>query len=416
VTLRISPSRTRRGLCAAAVVVVLAGVAGLVMINRPDGVPAVAQTPWESAGPAVLAAEPGGAFRHPGVLIGDDELTRVKEKIDAGAEPWASAFAQMAGTRYGRADWQPRPRAVVECGPYSDPDLGCTEEAEDGVAAYTQALLWKLTGDEAHAQAAIRIIDAWAAVLTSHTNVNGPLQSAWSAVPMVRAAELIRYGYPGWDPSRAEAMFRDVYLPEVIEGATWTNGNWELIMMEAATGIAVFLDDRASFDRAVARFRERIKAYIYLSSDGPLPVAPPGETDVPEGRLIGYWQGQETFVDGITQETCRDFGHTGWGLSAASHVAETARLQGVDLWSEIAPRMTAALELHMPYALGEKAPSWLCDGEPDTESYAPLPEAARHHLVDRLGLDLPGTTAYVRKYRPAEAAYFFAWETVTHGG
>jgi hypothetical protein len=414
VTLRIS--RTHAALLAASVVVVLAGVSGLVMINRPDRPAAAAETPWESAGPAVLAALPGGAFRHPGVLVGDDELARVKEKIDSGAEPWASAFAQMAGTRYGRADWQPRPRAVVECGPYSNPDLGCTEEAEDGVAAYTQALLWRLTGEKQHAEAAIRIIDAWAAVLERHTNDNGPLQSAWSAVPMVRAAELIRYGYDGWDPAPAEAMFRDVYLAEVIGGATWTNGNWELIMMEAATGIAVFLDDRASFDRAVARFRERIKAYVYLASDGPLPVAPPGETDVPRGRLIGYWQGQETFVDGITQETCRDFGHTGWGLSAASHVAETARLQGLDLWSEIQPRMTAALELHMPYALGEKAPSWLCDGEPDTESYAPLPEAARHHLVDRLGLDLPGTTAYVRRYRPAEAAYFFAWETVTHGG
>ncbi len=372
---------------------------------------------WEAAAPAVLEALPDGAFRHPGVLIGTDELTRVKGKIDGGAEPWASAYRQMAGTRYGNADWQPRPRAVVECGPYSDPDLGCTEEAEDGVAAYTQALMWHLTGDDRHARAAIRIIDAWAAVLERHTNDNGPLQSAWSAVPMVRAAELIRYSDAGWDPAPAEAMFRDVYLPEVIGGATWTNGNWELIMMEAATGIAVFLDDRASWDRALARFRERVKAYIYLASDGPLPVAPPGETDVPEGQLIGYWQGQETFVDGITQETCRDFGHTGWGLSAASHVAETARLQGLNLWSEIQPRMVAALELHMPYALGEKkAPSWLCDGEPDTESYAPLPEAARHHLVDRLGISLPGTTAYVRKYRPAEAAYFFAWETVTHGG
>ncbi|GAB7043006.1 MULTISPECIES: alginate lyase family protein [Catenuloplanes] len=406
---------TRTRVVACAVVVVLAvcvAVAAIRQRQRPDR-PAAAREP---VAPAVLAALPGGAFRHPGVLVGADDLARVRARIDSGVEPWASAFAQMAGTRYGDADWQPRPRAVVECGPYSNPDLGCVDEAEDGVAAYTQALLWNLTGDERHAAAAIRIVDAWAGVLERHTNVNGPLQAAWSAVPMVRAAELVRYSYDGWDPARAEAMFRDVYLPEAIGGATWTNGNWELIMMEAATGIAVFLDDRASFDRAVDRFRGRVRAYVYLESDGTLPVAPPGETGVPAERLISYWHGQRDLRDGVTQETCRDFGHAGWGLSAASHVAETARLQGLDLWSEIAPRMTAALELHMPYALGEPAPAWLCDGEPDTESYAPLPEAARHHLVDRLGLDLPGTTAYVRRYRPAEAAYFFAWETVTHGG
>ncbi|MDP9796862.1 hypothetical protein J2S43_005374 [Catenuloplanes nepalensis] len=403
---------TRTRVAAFGVVVVLAVFAAVAAIRWPEEQP-VAEVVRE---PAVLAAPADGAFRHPGVLVGADDLGLVKERVAEGAEPWASAFAQMKGTRYGDADWQPDPRAVVECGPYSNPDLGCVDEAEDGVAAYTQALLWNLTGEEKHALAAIRIIDAWAGVLERHTNVNGPLQAAWSAVPMVRAAELIRYSYGGWDPAPAEAMFRDVYLPEVIDGATWTNGNWELIMMEAATGIAVFLDDRATWDRAVERFRGRIKAYIYLESDGTLPVAPPGETNVPEERLISYWHGQRDLRDGVTQETCRDFGHAGWGLSAASHVAETARLQGLDLWSEIAPRMTAALNLHMPYALGEKAPSWLCDGEPDTESYAPLPEAARHHLVDRLGLALPSTTAYVQRYRPAEAAYFFAWETVTHGG
>ena len=279
-----------------AVVVLVAAVAAGVVVGRRDRAPTGPVAGWVPVAPAVLPVPAGGGFRHPGVLIGADELARVGARIDAGAEPWASAFAQMAETRYGDADWRPRARAVVECGPYSEPDLGCTEEAEDGVAAYTQALLWSLTGDERHARAATRIIDAWAAVLERHTNVNGPLQSAWSAVSMVRAAELIRHSGYDWDHRGAEAMFRDVFLPEVIEGATWTNGNWELIMMEAATGIAVFLDDRVTWDRAVERFRGRVRAYVYLAADGPLPVAPPGETDAPGDRLISYWQGQRTLL------------------------------------------------------------------------------------------------------------------------
>ena len=43
-------------------------------------------------------------------------------------------------------------------------------------------------------------------------------------------------------------MLRNVYLPEVINGSN-SNGNWELSMMEAAIGISVFLEDRATYDR-----------------------------------------------------------------------------------------------------------------------------------------------------------------------
>ncbi|MGW5362235.1 hypothetical protein [Actinopolymorpha pittospori] len=106
-------------------------------------------------------------------------------------------------------------------------------------------------------------------------------------------------------------------------------------MMDAAVGIAVFLDDRATFDRAVNTWRARVPAYIYLPEDGPLPVPPPnGTKDTPE-EIIRYWQGQTTFVAGLAQETCRDFGHTGWGFEAASHVAETAWIQGLDLYAEV---------------------------------------------------------------------------------
>ncbi|MET7443104.1 hypothetical protein, partial [Streptomyces sp. NPDC005568] len=31
-------------------------------------------------------------------------------------------------------------------------------------------------------------------------------------------------------------------------------------------------------------------------------------------KIVNYWQGQSTFVTGLTQETCRDFTHTGHGV------------------------------------------------------------------------------------------------------
>lgn len=88
----------------------------------------------------------------------------------------------------------------MECGSYSNPNNGCTDEREDAIAAYTDALAWYLTGDARYAQKSIQLMDAWSATIQGHTNSNAPLR----------------------------------------------NGNWELSMMEAAVGISVFLDDRAS--------------------------------------------------------------------------------------------------------------------------------------------------------------------------
>ncbi|KAL2689145.1 hypothetical protein Neosp_003197 [[Neocosmospora] mangrovei] len=57
-------------------------------------------------------------------------------------------------------------------------------------------------------------------------------------------------------------MLRDVYLPEVIVGAPkGYNGNWDL---EAAVGISIFLDDRASYNTSLDRFFDRVPAYIFM--------------------------------------------------------------------------------------------------------------------------------------------------------
>ncbi|MEK8105016.1 alginate lyase family protein [Micromonospora sp. M12] len=75
----------------------------------------------------------------------------------------------------------PAPRSVVECGSYSNPNNGCTDEREDAIAAYTDALAWYLTGDARYAQKSIQIMDAWSATITAHTGSNAPLQTGWAA-------------------------------------------------------------------------------------------------------------------------------------------------------------------------------------------------------------------------------------------
>lgn len=93
----------------------------------------------------------------------------------ATAEPWKSAYAKAASNDLASLSRTPKPRATVECGPYSDPNFGYFDESGDAKAAYTQALLWKLDGKEARAVKAATLLDAWSAVLTAHTHHNAPL-------------------------------------------------------------------------------------------------------------------------------------------------------------------------------------------------------------------------------------------------
>jgi hypothetical protein len=354
-------------------------------------------------------------FAHPGVLVSRAQLDFVRTKVSAGAQPWKAAYDQMLASRYAALSRTPKPRAVVECGAYSNPNNGCTDEREDAIAAYTMALAWYITRDSRYANKAISIMDAWSAVITDHTNTNAPLQTGWAGATWPRAAEIIRYTYSGWSAAgRFATMLRNVYLPKVLAGSKTTNGNWELVMMEAAVGIAVFLEDRASYDRAVATFRARVPAYVYLRSDGAYPKAPNGSSaDTPE-ELVKYWHGQSTFVDGLAQETCRDFTHTGYGLASIANVAETTRIQGQDLYPELKDRLRHALGFHSRYQLGEAVPAWLCGGSLQL-GLGPVTEVGFNALHTRMGVAMSNTQRLTEQQRPAGTNNLFvAWQTLTH--
>ena len=126
-------------------------------------------------------------------------------------------------------------------------------------------------------------MDAWSAMITNHTNSNAPLQTGWAGSSWPRAAEIIKYTYTaaGPTPAGSRTMLRNVYLPKMINGSN-SNGNWELTMMEAAVGISVFLEDKAELRQGRwPRYRSRVPAYIYLSTDGALPKTVPGQRPRP---------------------------------------------------------------------------------------------------------------------------------------
>jgi hypothetical protein len=222
-------------------------------------------------------------------------------------------------------------------------------------------------------------------------------------------------------------------------------------MTESLLGAAVFLEDADLYTHAMSLYAARVPAYIYLTSDGPLPVPAHGIKNT-TAAIIKYWNGQTTFpVDGITQETCRDFAHTSYGISSIGHVAETARIQGNDLWrTSVGSRVKAALELHSQFETGTPIPNWLCNGtigrsmDPGKSGLllcascffmyfmhlacgyertnrcvcALVVEPGYNALSFRMGEEMPNTEKLVLQQRPAaigEAqALFIGWETLTN--
>jgi hypothetical protein len=364
--------------------------------------------------PLARAAQPAPAtagFRHPGVLLNRAQLDLIKQRVSAGTAPQKDAFDALLASPLAALDYQPSPRATVECGSYSKPDLGCKDERRDATAAYSQAIAWYVTGNERYARNAIRIMNAWANTLTGgHKLANGPVQAAWSASVWPRAAEIIRYTTDFWSPeeiSRFQVMLREQYVPSLIDGSA-ENGNKELAMAEALINIAVFNDDRALYDAGVKMWRGRAPAYIYLSTDGPKPVLPPnGE--------MPFWgnKGKTTpLVDGLLQESMRDAHHANMGFSSMVNAAETARQQGLDLYAEQGARIMAAMEYQAQFLPPNSRPA------PEYLEFSRQPtwEIAFNHFHNRLGRDLPLMAKVLPGYRPTGADLnHMVWETLTHG-
>jgi hypothetical protein len=364
-------------------------------------------------------------FNHPGVLVSRAQLDYIKVMVAAHNEPFYSAYLKALNSNIGQLNYQiqgPPATGIIECGPTSNPNFGCSAADNDSSAAYLQALLWYITGNQQYANNAIAILNTYAYNLKGYTNSNEPLQAAWDSEKFPRAAEIIRYSNAGWadaDIQQFKTMLSTVILPGIINGST-SNGNWEISMIEGMINIGVFNDDLATFNKGVLYWKQRIPAYFYYHTDGPAPVPAP--------RGTANWYGQTVYddrVDGISQETCRDFGHAQYGISGALDAAETASIQGVDLYNDVTSnarlRLMSALEFNSKYQLANSTsvPSYVCNGTVALQVY-PTDEIGYNNYHNRQGLDLPLTIQYlnqvIRQLSNPTEYHIMVYETLSHGG
>jgi len=378
-------------------------------------------------------------FVHPGAFLGVKQLAYVRSQAQVGGSVVNKTLQKMLSFTYmnGRnstsmsRDWN----GTISCGYFGSHDYGCRNESSDAVAVEIQAMLWAVTGDEKWATRAISIMNFYSKHLKEYANWgNGKLEAAWAACKWGRAAELLSATGAPWDPADVDAFKRlllHVSVPMLYNGSCF-NGNWELAMIEGMSSIAVFTENTTLWDHALSMWHDRVPAYFYMSTDGPHP-------KVVSRCERAFWYNQVTFnasVNGVCQETCRDFGHTSYGLASTFNVAETALLQGVDLYTENANRLQAALEFHTTFLNeGGYPPSgsaykpsvhnvtnrFVCNGTQLHLSYAATYQVGLTGL-QRLGrlAELPQTTRYVRDWVWNLSAgdscppFMYCFEALTH--
>lgn len=164
--------------------------------------------------------------------MSSSQLDYMKEQIASGSGNVYDAFQKAKQSKYIYSTPQgPPANGIIDCGSYSKPDYGCSDEDSDATAAYLQALLFALTNSTQYATAAIGLVNHYGSSLKQYTNSNAPLQSAWGGSKWHRAAELLRYTPgSGWSDSDAKTFADTMYrvaLPLQIDGSP-SNGNWEV--------------------------------------------------------------------------------------------------------------------------------------------------------------------------------------------
>ena len=167
------------------------------------------------------------------------------------ADPKASASYQMAG-----------PFDIIARDGQHGRTKGPSEN--DFLAAYYNALRYVITGEEAHAATALKIIRAYANRLQAIDGHDGPLCAGLQGFILVNACELLRYEYPAWtkDDTRAtESMLRRAFLPVLDEFdrlSPYANGNWGAAVNKMRLALAVYTNDAKQYARAHRGTRDTI--------------------------------------------------------------------------------------------------------------------------------------------------------------
>lgn len=285
-------------------------------------------------------------FVHPGILHTEADFLQMQQKVKEGAQPWEGSFQNLISTPEAQLNWTPHATATVIRGGTGD---NVSLMYRDVAAAYQHALIWKITGNKAHGDKAVEILNAWSATNTTLTgNADRYLASGLFGYQFANAAEIMR-DYPGFNLKRFQNYMLNVFYYPLVErfllgnqygadhnDACITNywANWDLCNMAAMAAIGVLCDNREIYNKGIEYFK-------HGAGNGSIEHAVP----FVYSDTLAQWQ-----------ESGRDQGHTLLGIGLMSSFCEIAWNQGDDLFSYDDNRFRKAAEYAAKYNLGDDVP------------------------------------------------------------
>jgi Alginate lyase len=361
--------------------------------------------PLDSGGLADVEDATTGAFIHPGLLVSRSDQDRIKTMVSAGQEPWLSGYNILASDEFASSHYSVRGgfSTVVNDVP-TNTHTNLTPFVFDSNAAYENALMYVVTGDVAHANKTIAIINAWSSTLTSIRGSDAQLTSAQQGFRLSNAAEIIRYANVGWaatDITRFETMLKAVVVPNI---SNYGDRNWGTGCVKAMIAIGIFTNDSTIYDSGINAF--------YTNACCSL------------GKIIGP-TGQNT-------ENGRDQIHAQINIGHLAEAAWVGWNQGVDLFAALGNRILAGYEYEATYMLGNSVP-WDDSVQPCTlgpyeaitatnrGQFIPMYEIVYNHYTKRANVPLPFTEQVVlTKTRPEgrialnyDGEHLIGWGTLT---
>lgn len=296
-------------------------------------------------------------FNHPCLLHTQEDFDFVKGKVDAGQSPWREAFTQLEASKYAKSDYVPDPVEVLKRLDQTNwqntyPDFNnYTKAMYDAAAAYQLALRWKLSGDEAYAKAAVKVLNAWAKTCTGIIKKNGEVIDPNEYLISIQthqfanAAEIMR-SYSGWTAdefTKFKSWIVSVFYPqaslflarhstEKCPMHTWAN--WDLAQMTAILSIGILTDDQDKVNEAILYFKNGVGTGSIANA------VPFLHKDKDSNEMLG--QGQESG---------RDQGHATLCISLMGTFCQMAYNIGEDLFAYDNNKVLAMAEYTAKYNL-----------------------------------------------------------------
>ncbi|GHU79956.1 membrane protein [Bacteroidia bacterium] len=311
-----------------------------------------------------------GRLQHPCMLHTESDFEFIKDKVEAGAQPWANAFAHLESNKHAQSNWTATPvkklarldatnwatingweTTGIAAEWYNGIHTNYTNLMYDAASAYALALRWKISGDNRYADAAVKILNAWATTCTGYiVNAAGEFIDpneyliAIQIYQMANAGEILR-SYSNWssaDFTKYKAWMVDVFYPqarkflnhsEACPQHTWLN--WDLSEMTAVLSIGILTDDNYKINEAIQYFKYGI-----------------GNGNIYNAVPFVYKDPDSNEIIGQGQESGRDQGHATLCVSLLGVFCQMAKNIGEDLLTFDENRALAMCEYIAKYNYG----------------------------------------------------------------